>query len=379
MKWPQKNLLELSLKILLYSHFLLRGRNLSGIFKTEIKIAAHVSSWEIKQISCQTIGLGTLNLMSVIPLLSWTLLSQVLCSRKSHQVPSKNLCAADVKPSGQTPKNAACWKETDYKLLLYPGKHIHQIPLCRAVKLIGCVWKPGARGQETSKPKSHRTEHEGEMDTEIWIQKKMHFRNVCLFILLEQTLPFYFHSRDQGNCGAQEKGMLDVWVTCEVWFCAVQQWCWAKEPEHTVPVPKLSLMPTRKQILTLRGSMTGFLGVAGWISLTLVHRYVSTLSTLLSTALYSWWASLLEIAPAITLPTHTHSFRVISLESWLLSWQIFQRPALIQSSVLKTVLFLFNRSWGWEAEAGFAPWRVCCMSDRATPRPSDELFQGESG
>lgn len=35
--------------------------------------------------------------------------------------------------------------------------------------------------------------------------------------------------------------MLDVWVTW--WFCAVQQWCWAKDPEQTVPVPKLMLVP----------------------------------------------------------------------------------------------------------------------------------------
>lgn len=52
---------------------------------------------------------------------------------------------------------------------------------------------------------------------------------------------------------------------------------------------------TGKKFLTPRGRMAGLMRGVGWISLTLVHRYVSALSTLLSTALYSWWTSLMEI------------------------------------------------------------------------------------
>lgn len=79
-----------------------------------------------------------------------------------------------------------------------------------------------------------------------------------------------------------------------------------------------------KKFLTPRGKMAGLMQGAGRISLTLVYRYVSARPTLLSTTLYSSWASLMEIAPAITLPSHTHSFIVICLETWRLSWQYFK-------------------------------------------------------
>lgn len=98
---------------------------------------------------------------------------------------------------------------------------------------------------------------------------------------------------------------------------------------------------TGRKFLTPRGRMAGLMRGVDWISLTLVHRYVSALSPLLSTALYSWWTSLMEITSAITVPIHTHLFIVICLESWRLSWQIFQRVALVQPYILKKRMCYF--------------------------------------
>lgn len=88
----------------------------------------------------------------------------------------------------------------------------------------------------------------------------------------------YLFTSIRGISATVEHRRKECWMSGShvVWFCAVQQWCWAREPEQTMPVLRLILMPS----VSLSAQETSWFQITLW-QCTDIHRPLAVAQLLL--------------------------------------------------------------------------------------------------